>query len=470
MLNKAVIIPILLLGAFMFSGCSSNKTGSSYKALHTDGQWIKDQQGRVVILRGVNAGGDSKIPPFVPFTSETSAEQIRSWGMNFVRYVTVWEGMEPTEGVYDSAYLDDMAQRVNWLTSRGIYVFIDMHQDLFTREFCGDGAPQWAATGDLSQLALPYPSCGQNWFLNYPSPPVSQSFARLWTDPALQSHFIDAFKLIAEEFKNNTMVVGYEIFNEPWSGNFTATTFEQNYLAPFYQKVIDALRTEDPGALCFFEPYVLFGGIPQSNLPRLSRADIVYAPHYYVPGVLTGSASDITASIDGIDQDLTLVQQKAVQLGTPAILGEFGAYPTSSSSGLRLVQGYYDMLDKHIMGGTIWDYAVKDTWNNEGMSLINTDMSEKPYVNAVVRPYPMAIAGIPTLISFSTTTGDFRLEFTENGIKAPTIIYIPPRIYPNGVTVQESDGTFNTDTTLGELYFTTTGSVQKHWIQLSPAP
>ncbi|MGB9736615.1 MAG: glycoside hydrolase family 5 protein, partial [bacterium] len=218
--------------------CSSNRSGVAYKALHVDGKWIKDQYGRVIILRGINAGGDSKIPPFIPFTTETGAEQIKSWGLNCVRYVTVWEGLEPTEGVYNSEYLDDMARRVGWLTSKGIYVFIDMHQDLFAREFCGDGAPEWAATGNPSQLNVP---CGQNWFMNYSSLPVTQSFTRFWTDTTLQSHFINAFKLVAQKFKNNDMVIGYELFNEPWNGSFTASTFEKNYLVPFYQKVIDAI-------------------------------------------------------------------------------------------------------------------------------------------------------------------------------------------------------------------------------------
>ncbi len=465
MFRQTALILFMMFFIISFSTCSSSKTGVPYKALHADGQWIKDSQGRVVILRGINAGGDSKIPPFIPFASEASAAQIKSWGMNFVRYVTVWEGLEPTEGVYDTAYLDDMANRVNWLTSRGIYVFIDMHQDLFAREFCGDGAPQWASTGDPSQLAVP---CGQNWFLNYPSPPVEQSFTRFWTDTTLQSHFIDAFKLIAQKFRNNSMVVGYELFNEPWNGNFTGSTFEKYYLAPFYQKVIDAIRTEDPGAMIFFEPYVLTGGIPQSNLPSLQRSNLVYAPHFYAIGVTTGGTTNITAAVNGIDQDLTLVQQKAQALGTPEILGEFGAAPTTT--GTALIQGYYDMLDKHLMGGTIWDYAVADTWNNEGMSLVNADLSERPYVNAVVRPYPMAIAGIPTLISFSTTTNDFRLEFEEDGVTAPTVIYIPPRVYPAGISVQTSDGVYVTDTASSELYFTATSSVQKHWIDITPAP
>src|SRR4051812_23338035 len=97
------------------------------KSVHSDGRWLRDKKGRVVILRGINMGGDSKIPPFEPFSTEESAEQVRRWGMNVVRYCTVWEAIEPEKGRYDDRYLDRMEEIVGWLTQRGICVFIDMH-------------------------------------------------------------------------------------------------------------------------------------------------------------------------------------------------------------------------------------------------------------------------------------------------------------------------------------------------------
>ena len=60
-------------------------------------------------------------------------EQIRSWGVNVVRYVTVWEAIEPEPDVINKEYIKKMKEKVRWLTRRSIYVIVDMHQDLYAR-------------------------------------------------------------------------------------------------------------------------------------------------------------------------------------------------------------------------------------------------------------------------------------------------------------------------------------------------
>ena len=128
-MGKARMFIFLAFGlGFIFPSCQDDGGG---KLLRSEGLWIKDEENRVVILRGINAGADSKIPPFLPFSSEDSAEQISGWGMNVVRYLVTWEGLEPEPGVYSEEYLDLVAEAVNWLTQRDIFVFIDFHQDLF---------------------------------------------------------------------------------------------------------------------------------------------------------------------------------------------------------------------------------------------------------------------------------------------------------------------------------------------------
>ena len=65
--------------------------------------------------------------------------------MNFVRLGVMWEAVERTEGVYDDAYLDKVADMINKLGEAGIYTLVDAHQDVFARTICGEGIPDFYA-------------------------------------------------------------------------------------------------------------------------------------------------------------------------------------------------------------------------------------------------------------------------------------------------------------------------------------
>ena len=315
-----------------------------------------------MILRGINAGGDSKLPPFEPFSSEASADQIASMGMNAVRYCAVWEAIEPEKGRYDERHLDRMEEIVGWLTRRGIYVLIDMHQDLWSRAFAGSGAPAWT-TPEVDRQQLLRPDGGPEWFFNYPSDPVCDAFERFWHDGELQSHFCEAVRRVAQRFAGNDLVIGYEIWNEPWQGrrNVHSGEFEEKYLAPFYEKVIAAIRENDPRAIVFLEPALLAAGLftTQSHLPRFAAQNLVYAPHYYPTGALLGTVTDIEAALKDFDQNLVLVGEKADQLGATPLLGEFGFHPRQPD-GERFLRGFYDALDRHLMSATVLTYALRD--------------------------------------------------------------------------------------------------------------
>lgn len=60
--------------------------------------------------------------------------------------------MEPQPGVYDDAYLGRVKEVVEQAEKYGIYVFLDMHQDLYSVKFI-DGAPVWATLDE----GLPHP-------------------------------------------------------------------------------------------------------------------------------------------------------------------------------------------------------------------------------------------------------------------------------------------------------------------------
>ena len=96
---------------------------------------FEDEENRTVIFHGVNVV--YKVPPYLPtldgpFHAEHSLndkdiDNLRKWGMNFVRLGVMWEAVEREPGVYDHAYLDQVEELVNRLGERGIYTLVDAH-------------------------------------------------------------------------------------------------------------------------------------------------------------------------------------------------------------------------------------------------------------------------------------------------------------------------------------------------------
>ncbi len=237
----------------------------------TDGVWFKDEQGRRLILRGANLSGATKVPvtpdgatyrsdsfydhhnvSFVgrPFPLEEADEhfsRLKTWGMTFLRFLITWEAIEHAgPGQYDEDYLDYLYAIVQKAGEYSIHVFIDPHQDVWSRWTGGDGAPGWTleAVGfDLSKLSVtgaainhqthgdPFPR--MIWPTNYTKLAAATMFtlffagdefapATLIDDiPAqeyLQSHYLNAIKQVALRLKDLPNVVGYDSLNEPGSG------------------------------------------------------------------------------------------------------------------------------------------------------------------------------------------------------------------------------------------------------------
>lgn len=201
------------------------------------------------------------------YNSENDLAQVRQDGFNVVRLTVNWSEIEPTEGHYSTTFLSRVAQVVTWASQQGISVILDMHEDGYSRFLnqvsktkapsgCTpstgqDGAPKWAVFTDNQ------PSCslyGQNEL----NPAMAAALTNFWDNKkvkikgeapgyGLQDHYIGAVAFLAKYFKNNPTVIGYELMNEPLPYGSGAIpignlfTFSDNYLFPFYQRIIEAI-------------------------------------------------------------------------------------------------------------------------------------------------------------------------------------------------------------------------------------
>lgn len=239
-----------------------------------------DAFGRGVILRGFNLGGDCKLPypdggthnpddfarhrdvSFIgrPFPLEDAEEhfgRLRAWGCNCLRLLTTWEAVEHAgPGLYDEAYLDYYAELCRLAGRFGMYVFVDFHQDVFSRMTGGDGAPGWVLekvgmdidaisasdSAIVMQHAYDFSDPRPRQEDNYPTMVWSQNYHYpanriLWTlffagrefaagfsidgenvQDYLQGHFLGAVRAAAERVAEFPHVIGFDSLNEPHRG------------------------------------------------------------------------------------------------------------------------------------------------------------------------------------------------------------------------------------------------------------
>ena len=137
--------------------------------------YLLDQHRRYVTIHGVNLSGSTKFPttesfPDVGAEGEISyvgkpfpADEAHAWfaniaglGFNAVRLLAIWEAIEPdAQGVYDEDYLDYYEDMVRIAGEHGIYVLVDMHQDIFSRHLYAYYNEETAAPhGSLQEMIL----------------------------------------------------------------------------------------------------------------------------------------------------------------------------------------------------------------------------------------------------------------------------------------------------------------------------
>ncbi|MCD6425962.1 MAG: cellulase family glycosylhydrolase, partial [Anaerolineales bacterium] len=256
---------------------------------------IKDEFGRTLMLRGVNLGGSSKVPftpngatyrqgnfydhrnvsfvsrPFPLAEADEHFGRLRSWGFTFLRFLVTWEAIEHAgPGIYDQEYLDYVKAILEEAAKHEINVFIDPHQDVWSRFSGGDGAPGW--TFDLIGMDITkFQETGAAFTHQDHGDPLPQmiwstnatklaaatmftlffgggDFARFTkiegesTQEYLQRHFIASIQKLAEYVSDLPNVVGFDSMNEPvegWIGlkdlNKRITTVEKGFIPTPFQ-------------------------------------------------------------------------------------------------------------------------------------------------------------------------------------------------------------------------------------------
>lgn len=420
-----------------------------------DGQMFRDTAGRQVLLRGVNAGGRSKFPPYFPFPFQESGypgqedadsfdvemtryvDKLEEWGLNVVRLPFSWEAVEPVRGQYDTVFLERLGRYAQHISDRGIRVILDFHQDVFSRAFCGDGFPLWA----LEEPDHPIPAieaCG-SWFTAYlsSSGPVADAFDRFWkNEDGLQDALLNMWRQVIRATKDVDGVIGAEVMNEPWEGKLDTQDWVENYMRPLVEDFYDVVMEERPELIVFFGSAGTDTLSGNTVVLAPARDVIAFAPHFYDPIVyLMGTKLgrwDPPAVLDNF-------WRSGVDWSVPVLVGEMGCR-TEQLYCDTYTRAVYETIDTYPMHATSWEYsATKDDWNNEGFGLVEFGGVERPAADEIVRVYPAAIGGEWEKFSFDRDTLTASLRFVAEA-GAPTEISVPPRLFPDGFEIERVEG------------------------------
>ncbi len=409
--------------------------------LRADG--FHDTQDRLMYFRGVNIAANAKSPPFIPFEDTRWWDLLASWGFNMIRLTIFWEAIEPESGYYDQLYLDKVKMLADQASDRGTYVVLDMHQDLYSRWLSGDGAPAWTFPAGVDPENNDGFG-GRFWGMAYIfSSDVRACYTNFFQSSQLKEHYKNAWLEVVKRAGNNPYVLGYDIMNEPSCGDIPnyAGQFENEFLMPFYEEVISAIRRVHPGATCFVEPHIMDMYTSKLGPPELDN--LVYAPHLYNP-VSNALWVDPLPENPIFDLLLMIHEEKAKCLHMPLFIGEFGIPWKTQPFYARdsAVNDALEALENSFISNAYWDYSVKDVdiWNEEDYSLIDKKGNPRG-IGVNVRPYVRKLRGFPIRQGFNHQTKEYFLEFKSEPGLPSTIIYVPNSVqYPNGFKICTSDG------------------------------
>jgi endoglucanase len=319
-----------------------SKVQAQMSMLHASGTNIVDANGGVVPLRGVNLGGwfimekwmcplDSGSLPdtysviqtldnrFGVATEQsliagyqqnwittTDLDNIKNGGFNVVRVPVWWGQFYPLNNVSNSGWRADAFTELDWLvnaaSSRGIYVIIDMHGVVGSQSTSGD-------TGQ-------------------------QNLNQYWSNSTDQGNTAYMWWQIANHYKGNATVAGYDLINEPTGAPNNQAVWTA------YNNLYNSVRSADPGHMIFMEG--AFNQWNWSMLPPPSQygwTNVVYQMHEYQ---FNGSQAQVEAGSTNQVNDF----KNHSSWNVPGYIGEFNDF------------GY---------GSSTWQFSL-NAYNNAGLS------------------------------------------------------------------------------------------------------
>jgi endoglucanase len=348
---------------------------------------IHNQAGHVVTLRGVGLGGWMNMENFITGFPATETD--------FRRVIRRALGEEKASYFFDR-YLDDFFtdEDAAFIRSLGLntvrlpFNYRHFEDDMAPFELRTDGfkfldrAIEICARHELYTVLDLHAAPGfqnQDWHSDNPS---RQAF--FWQHKHFQDRAIWLWKIIAERYKDNPWVAGYDPLNEPSDPSGTT-------LIHFYEQVVDGIRQIDPHHVIFLE-----GNRYSQDLSILGPPmdNVVYTLHDYpAPGFMDGGpypGFSNGAYLDRAALKALFLDRCGYMLEnqTPIWVGEFGpvytGIPEVDAMRYQLLQDQLSIYEEAHASWSLWTYKdlglqglVNLQTNSKWMQLIKPVLEKK---------------------------------------------------------------------------------------------
>ena len=202
--------------------------------------FLVDGYNRVRIFHGFNDIQHSKGKGFKPggpdylpkaLVHDFILDALEEQGFNGFRIPMMWAATKPTPNTTDQLYLDNVAVVVRAMAAHHMFALLDMHQDVLSSRLADnkgdtgyDGAPRWLVDRTVIKSSEEYPWPWKpplkSWGDGYLTKATGQCFQDIYDNVhGGMDEWAKFWQTVAERFKEQEHVLGYELINEPWVGD-----------------------------------------------------------------------------------------------------------------------------------------------------------------------------------------------------------------------------------------------------------
>lgn len=261
------------------------------------------------------------------FFGPADAAHLASLGLNCLRVPFSYHHFEDDAAPFElkESGFRRLDQVVRACAEAGIYTVLDLH----------------AAPGHQNQ----------NWHSDNPT-----HWASFWTHPHFQDRVVNLWEALADRYRDEPWVAGYNLLNEPADPS-------GEVIGPFYARLVAAVRAVDPRHVLFLDGNRYATDFSMFDEPF--EQSVWTAHDYALPGI--ANPSRYPGEVRGKHFDRGVVEETFLKrtevmrrTGTPIWVGEFGPIYTGDAERdagcYRLLRDQLEIYAEHGASWSLWTY------------------------------------------------------------------------------------------------------------------